>query len=93
MKLNRLLAQLGIKTLNNIDPQYEASETPIEAMITDMEQRGLLTDQLREFMEPYMDLERMHLALAFDEGAYAAAMNEEELPPKDGIDYFGRVYT
>jgi hypothetical protein len=44
-------------------------------------------------MTPYLELERMHIALAFDEGTAAAAMSEEQLPPEDGIDYFGQVYT
>jgi hypothetical protein len=92
MNLNKLLAELGIPT-NNEDPFMEASETPIQAMMNDMQERGMLTDQLIEFMTPYLELERMHIALAFDEGTAAAAMSEEQLPPEDGIDYFGQVYT
>lgn len=92
MNLNKLLAELGIVT-NSTDPFYEASETPIQAMMSDMQERGLLTDQLIDFMTPYLELERMHIALAFDEGTAAAAMSEEQLPPEDGIDYFGQVYT
>lgn len=71
----------------------EASETPIQAMMTDMQERGISTDQLIDFMTPYLELERMHIALAFDEGTVAAAELDEQLPPNDGIDYFGRVYT
>ena len=90
--IKKLLADLGIN-VEHKDPFMEASETPIEAMMTDMQERGMLTDQLIEFMTPYLELERMHIALAFDEGTAAAAMSEEQLPPEDGIDYFGQVYT
>ena len=90
--IRKLLAGLGIK-VEHKDPFMEASETPIEAMMTDMQERGMLTDQLIEFMTPYLELERMHIALAFDEGTAAAAMLEDQQPPDDGIDYFGRIYT
>ena len=92
MNVNKLLMELGIPTTNK-DPFYEASETPIEAMMSDMRERGILTDQLIEFMSPYTELERMHIALAFDEGALAASMLEEEDPPTHGVEYFDRVYA
>jgi hypothetical protein len=90
--IDKLLRELGIQTTNP-DPFNEASETPIEAMMNDMKDQNVLTDELIEFMTPYLELERMHLALAFDEGSCAAAVGSEENPPEDGIDYFGRTYT
>jgi hypothetical protein len=90
--IQKLLAGMGIK-VEHKDPFMEASETPIEAMMTDMQERGLLTDELIEFMTPYLELERMHISLAFDEGTAAAAMLPDQLPPEDGIAYFGQVYT
>ena len=92
MNVEKLLKELGIQTTNP-DPCNEAAETPIEAMMTDMADHDLLTDELIEFMTPYLELERMHIALAFDEGTSAAAMTEEACPPEDGIDYFGQSYT
>jgi len=92
MNLERLLKELGIPTISS-DPFNEASETPIEAMMNDMADRGLLNDEWIKFMTPYLELERMHIALAFDEGTAAAAETKEASPPEDGIDYFGLTYT
>ena len=92
MNVNKLLKELGIPT-TNMDPFYEASETPIEAMMSDMQERGMLTEALINFMTPYLELERMHIALSFDEGSLAASMLPDQGPPEDGIDYYGRVYT
>jgi len=83
---------MGIKVKHK-DPFMEASETPIEAMMNDMADQGQLTEELIEFMTPYLELERMHIALAFNEGTAAAAEVEEADPPEDGIDYFGKTYT
>jgi hypothetical protein len=92
MNVERLLKELGIPTTSS-DPFNEASETPIEAMMNDMADQDLLTDEWIKFMTPYLELERMHIALSFDEGTASAAETEEACPPEDGIDYFGRTYT
>ena len=92
--IGKLLKELGIQTSKQyMDPFGEASETPIEAMMTDMADQDLLTEELVEFMTPYLELERMHIALAFDEGSAAAAETEEACLFDDGIDYFGKSYT
>jgi len=92
MNVNKLLKELGIPVTND-DPFYEASETPIEAMMSDMQERGILTEALINFITPYLELERMHIALGFDNGTLAASMLPDQDPPEDGIDYYGRVYT
>jgi hypothetical protein len=89
--IEKLLHELGIQ-ITDQNPLEQKTETPIEAMMNDMRDQGMMTEELVKFMTPYTELERIHLCLAFDEGSLAASMLGECEPPKDSSDYFRRTY-
>ena len=66
----------------------------VEAGFCDPYQDPSENPPLLNFIAQHLDLEADHLRMAFDAGTEAASRHaEEEGVPRDGEDYFDRVYT
>jgi len=61
--------------------------------MNDLISNGFADPPLIDFICQYLDLEAMHISMAFDTGTEAASKSSEEDPPEDGVDYYERSYT
>lgn len=92
-EINNILSSLGIPVEGQPEYELEPTETPLMVLMNDLISNGYADPPLIDFICEYLDLEAVHIAMAYDAGSEAAAKSSEEDPPEDGVDYYERLYT
>jgi len=91
-EIKNMLNSLGIPVEGQFT--YDGpTETPLMVLMNDLISNGFADPPLIDFICQYLDLEAMHIAMAYDSGSEAASKSPEEDPPEDGVDYYERSYT